>query len=116
MKHNDLTDRLFNFSVRVINLLKKLDNHEPNRLFKYQLGKSATSCGANYEESQAGISKADFSNKVRIALKEMRESNYWLRLMKATTYENKMNPELESLIVESTELKKILGAIVNRFK
>ena len=115
-KPNDLNERLFNFSVEVILLLKKLDNQEPNRLFKYQLGKSATSCGANYEESQAGISKADFLNKVRIALKEMRESNYWLRLIKATNPKAQITDELDKLILESVELKKILGSIVNRMK
>lgn len=50
---------------------------------KFQLGKSSTSVGANYEEAQAGSSKADFKNKVRISLKEARESNYWLRVLKA---------------------------------
>ncbi len=52
------------------------------KIIKYQLAKSSTSAGANYEESQAGSSKADFNNKVRIALREMRESNYWLRIIK----------------------------------
>ena len=114
--HNDLGERLFNFSVAVILFLKKLDNQEPNWLFKYQLGKSATSSGANYEESQAGISKADFLNKVRIALKEMRESNYWLRLIKTTNTEVQIIDELNKLIIESSELKKILGSIVNKMK
>ena len=45
-------------------------------VIRYQLAKSSTSAGANYEESQAGSSKADFNNKVRISLREMRESNY----------------------------------------
>lgn len=111
---NDLTKRLFQFSVDVILLLRKLDNNEPDRLFKYQLGKSATSAGANYEESQAGISRADFTNKVRIALKEMRESNYWLRLMRSTKPDVNMVDEIDTLIIESEELSKILGAIVNR--
>lgn len=53
------------------------------QIIKHQLGKSATSIGANYEEAQAGSSKADFKNKVRISLKEARESNYWLRVLKA---------------------------------
>jgi four helix bundle protein len=69
--------------------------------------------GANYEESQGGSSKADFSNKVRISLREMRESNYWLRIIKRTVTDiNKT--ELEYLIKESTELKNILGSIVQK--
>jgi len=68
--------------------------------------------GANYEESQAGSSKADFVNKVNIALKEMRETSYWLRIIRKVF---KIDPgnvsELESLVSESDELKKILGSI-----
>ncbi|UGS24918.1 four helix bundle protein [Flavobacterium channae] len=66
--------------------------------------------GANYEESQAGSSKADFTNKVKIALREARETNYWLRVLKELN-ENS-DESLEMLIKESQELKNILGAIV----
>lgn len=111
---NDLCERLFDFSVDVLNLLKKLDKSEISGLFKYQLGKSSTSSGANYEESQAGISRADFMNKVRIALKEMRESNYWLRLLKAINEDPKLDNKIDKLVIESGELKKILGSIVNK--
>ncbi|WP_255671092.1 four helix bundle protein [Flavobacterium channae] len=77
---------------------------------RFQLGKSCTSIGANYEESQAGSSKADFTNKVKIALREARETNYWLRVLKELN-ENS-DESLEMLIKESQELKNILGAIV----
>ncbi len=83
-------------------------------MFRYQLGKSSTSSGANYEESQAGVSRADFMNKVRIALKEMRESNYWLRLLKAINEDSKLDSKIDILVTESGELKKILGSIVNK--
>lgn len=114
IQKNDLCNRLFDFSVNVLNLLKKLDKSEISRLFRYQLGKSSTSAGANYEESQAGISRADFMNKVRIALKEMRESNYWLRLLKTINEDNKLDTTIDKLVKESEELKKILGSIVNK--
>jgi four helix bundle protein len=41
--------------------------------------------GANYDEAQGAVSRADFSNKTGISLKEMRESNYWIRFIIATT-------------------------------
>ena len=47
----------------------------------YQLAKSGTSEGANYEESQASQSKEDFYYKIGICLREARESNYWLRII-----------------------------------
>ena len=112
---NDLSKRLFDFSVRVIKLLKTLPNTPENNIIKYQLIKSSSSSGANYEEAQAGTSRPDFNNKVRISLKEKRESNYWLRLIKATLENKRFDfNELDYLIVESSELAKILGSIVNK--
>jgi len=106
---------LFDFAVRVIKLLRKLPNNHEYSVIRYQLIKSSSSSGANYEESQAGTSRADFNNKVRIALKEKRESNYWLRLIHATLESKSFDfEELNFLIEESNELSKILGAIVNK--
>lgn len=114
MKQNDLCQRLFEFSVDTIKFLRTLDDSPEMKVIRYQLIKSSTSVGANYEESQAGSSKADFTNKVRISLKEIRESNYWLRLTKAIA-ENEFNKySLEKLISESVEIRKILGAIVKK--
>lgn len=86
------------------------ENHEL-RVIKNQLIKSATSVGANYEEAQAGASKADFTNKVKIVLKEARECNYWLRMLRALGYECS---EQDLLLQESKELKNIFGVIVLR--
>ena len=112
-KKNDLCDRLFEFAVKVIEFLKTLPYSPENKTIRTQLSKSACSSGANYEESQGGSSKADFSNKVRISLREMRESNYWLRIIKRTV--NEVNTsDLDYLIQESSELKNILGSIVQK--
>lgn len=112
MKDNDLLDRTFNFGVRCIKHLRTFPNTSEYSIIKYQLGKSSTSVGANYEEAQAGSSKADFKNKVRIALKEARESNYWLRVLKSIQETN--DDELSFLIQESDEIKKILASILNK--
>lgn len=80
--NKNLIERLFNFAVNVLKFLKKLPRTPEMNVVRYQLAKSSTSSGANYEEAQAGSSKPDFNNKVRIALREMRESNYWLRIIK----------------------------------
>jgi len=112
-KSNDLCDRLFEFAVKVVEFLKTLPYSPENKTIRTQLSKSACSSGANYEESQAGSSKADFTNKVRISLREMRESNYWLRIIKRTVSEANMS-DLDYLIKESGELKKILGSIVQK--
>ena len=70
--------------------------------------------GANQEEGQAAQSKADFISKNSIALKESRETHYWLRLVR----EGGLMPRerMDEIIQEVEELKKILGAIVSRSK
>ena len=104
-----LNQRLFNFAVEVIIFLRVVKNNQETGIIKYQLTKSSTSLGANYEESQAASSRADFINKVNISLKEMRESNYWLRIIKASGINT--SEKVSELITESEELKKILAAI-----
>ena len=73
---NDLGKRLFDFSANTLKLSSKLPETPEFRVIRHQLAKSATSCGANYEEAQSGGSKSDFAHKIRITLREMRESNF----------------------------------------
>jgi len=106
-----LGKRLFDFAVRIIKFCRTLPKGKEYEIIKYQLVKSATSSGSNYEEAQGAISKPDFYNKVNISLKEMRESNYWLRVIMDIKEPDK---ELELLVKESLELKKILGSISSK--
>lgn len=101
-----------NFASDVIKFLRLLENDIEFKVIKNQLIKSVTSAGANYEEAQAASSKSDFLNKIRISLKEMRESNYWLNLISLISAERKS--EIEILLKESDELKKILGSIASK--
>ncbi|HMN50397.1 MAG TPA: four helix bundle protein [Ignavibacteriaceae bacterium] len=112
--NKDLNERLFEFAVAVLKFLPNLPKTAEFNVIKYQLAKSSTSSGANYEEAQAGSSKADFNNKVRISLREMRESNYWLRVISAILTDIKSIEQINFLITESDELKKILGSIVTK--
>jgi len=78
-----ITDRSFEFAVRVVKLCKYLEAQDRvSRTLANQLLRSGTSIGANVEEAQAGQSKADFIAKMSIARKEARETHYWLRLLK----------------------------------
>lgn len=114
---NDLQQRLFSFAVKVFSFLKALPKTTEYSVVRYQLAKSSTSSGANYEEAQAASSKPDFIYRNEFSLREMRESNYWLRLLQATDQSNKLNQEeLKFLVNESDELKKILGSIVSKSK
>jgi four helix bundle protein len=117
-KENELSDRLFNFAVKAIKFLRKLPESTEFKVIRYQLSKSSTSSGANYEEAQAASSTADFIYKVEIAYREMRESNYWLRIIQATTNrrDEEFANELKTLLNESTELKLILASIIIKAK
>ena len=99
----------FDFSLLVIEYTEKLEGLKKFTLAK-QLFKSGTSIGANVEEAQAGQSKLDFISKNAIALKEARETIYWLRLLAAS----KIVPSkrLSELQVEADELARIIGAII----
>ena len=108
----DLAERLFQFAIHVTKFLRNLPDEPEFNNMRYQLSKSSTSAGANYEEAQAAFSKQDFLHKIDISLKEMRESNYWLRLIEAAlVLKQDLNSELNLLIKESAELKNILGKI-----
>ena len=74
-----------------------------------QLIRSGTSVGTNLEEAQSGQSKPDFISKNSIALKEARETNYWLRLILETgDFEEQIGKGVDELLIESEELKKLL--------
>ena len=72
--------------------------------------RSGTSIGANIVESQQAQSRADFISKLSIALKEASETDYWLRLLKATDYLSES--EFTSIIADCKELEKILTSII----
>jgi len=71
-----------------------------------QLLRAGTSIGANNAEATSGISKADFKSKSYIALKEARESLYWLQLLHRNNYLN--DKQFESIYTDCEELVKIL--------
>jgi|SRR6056297_1752035 len=106
-----LADRLFAFAVKVIKQVRVLPKSKEYSVITYQIVKSSTSIGANYEEAQAGVSRADFGNKVGYSLKEARETHYWIRIIVATLEDNMDWRPLEN---EAGQLKKILGSIYTK--
>jgi len=87
-----------------------LKQSQTNDVFCRQLVRAGASIGANLEEATAAQSRADFISKCNIALKEARETHYWLRLFRET----EMLPAscFENLIEESNEILSVLTAIV----
>jgi four helix bundle protein len=110
MEQRDLNERLLEYGARIIKLVESLPRTLVGKRIGDQPLRSSTSVGANYEEAQGAESKSDFAHKLQITLKEVRESNYWLRLLaKAGT----LPPErLTELIDESTQLRAMLSKAV----
>ena len=110
----DLDDRLLRFSVRVIKLIEALPATASSRRIGDQLLRSGTSVGANYQEAQAAESRQDFVHKLQVALKELRESNYWLRMIQEA--EIMPAPRMHSIVDESTQLVAIVSKCVAKAK
>ncbi len=110
-KDRDIVNRTFEFSVQIIKLAGDLSKISPSgRTLSSQILRSGTSIGANIEEGQAAESKADFAHKYNLALKEARETKYWLRLINAAKVAKPVN--LDGLINECDEISKIIAQII----
>ena len=113
VKNNIIKDKSFEFALRIINVYKFLTSKGEFILSK-QLLKSGTSIGANVVEALDGISKKDFRAKMAIALKESRETKYWLDLLVKSDYLTKNQVKNLDLLLE--EITKILVKIVKNAK
>ncbi|HMD86791.1 MAG TPA: four helix bundle protein [Terriglobia bacterium] len=103
-------ERLLDYSARVIKLVDALPSTLVGRRIADQLLRSAMSAGANYEEAQGAESKEDFTHKLQIALKELRESGYWLQLLVRS---GKIPiKKLDLLIDESNQLRAMISKAV----
>lgn len=112
MKKNLIQDRTFQFALDTIKLYLQMVEKKEYVLSK-QLLRSGTSIGANVEEAIAGQSKKDFLSKMNISLKESRETNYWIRLLKESKL---VDLDYEPNLKESQEIMNIISAIVKTTK
>jgi four helix bundle protein len=114
-KPRDIRERTFSFAVEIVKLCQQIEKESSVfRTLGRQLLRSGTSIGANVEEAQAGQSRADFANKYAIALKEARETIYWLRLFRET--DSTRDGEIGNLVREADEISKIIGSIIVNVK
>lgn len=113
MKTSIVKDKSYGFALKIIQLVRTLREQKEFEIAGQVLD-SGTSIGANVEEALAGVSRADFANKMGIASKEARETHYWLRLLRDSGIipAERMDP----LIAEVEELLRILTAIVKTTK
>lgn len=106
-KEYDLEDRLIDYAVRIVKLSAALPDTKAGRHFSTQILKSGTSPAPNYGEAQAAESKGDFKHKLKVSLKELRETEVWLKIiLKAELV--KSEHLLTPLMEETSELIAIL--------
>ena len=108
----DLEERTFLFARDCRNLIKSLKSTIANIEDGKQLIKSSGSVGANYIEANEKLGDKDFLFRLKISRKEAKESRFWLRLLKEG---NPDNVEIDKLIQEADELRKILSTIINKY-
>ena len=114
-KSKDLRQRLFQFAVDIVDFTRGVIERDPHlRPVVWQLLDSAGSTGANLEEASEGQSKRDFIAKNYTALKEARESRFWLRVIAASSKPSR--DAARPLIDESYELIAMLVACVKTAK
>ena len=103
-----LEERTAKYAVEVFKFLKTLPYDVSTKVISYQLGKSASSIGANYHEANRSESRDDFIHKISIAVKEANESCFWFKVV-VGLFGN--SDELSRLAKEAIELRNLLQSI-----
>jgi four helix bundle protein len=102
-KEDVLKEKSFAFSLRAVKLYRYLVDEHREYILSKQLLRSATAIGALVREAKFAHSKADFLNKLTVALKEANETDYWLELLHRSGYLNdtmyrSIRPDIETLL------------------
>jgi four helix bundle protein len=109
-KPYDLRERLFLFALSIIRVVQFLHTRGPiARELSYQILKAGTSAGANYEEADDGSSDRDALAKKRITLRELKETRWRLRVVRAAGF---LTPAQDTVLVENDELVRIVAGII----
>ena len=111
-KPYDLRERLFEYACAIVHLVQFLHKTDPaGRTLADQILRAGNSAGANYEEADDGASPADTRAKRRLSLRELKETLFRLRVLRATGY---LHEEHDPVIDETLELKRIVASLVRK--
>ena len=102
-KKFDLEDRLVNFAVRIAGIVESLPNTRTGNHIGSQLIRSGTSPALNYGEAQSAESRSDFIHKIKVVLKELRESSISLKIIKRLAL-IKPSERIDPLMDEANQL------------
>ena len=111
MADNDLIDLSMDFSVKILKLCDSIKGHYS---LINQLERSSTSIGANIREAKYAQSRADFTSKLQISLKECYETEYWLELLQKS--EIVSVEDSKGLLHDCGVIRKLLISSVNTVK
>ena len=114
MQDNQLVTLSKTFAIAVIKLNNDIKSRGKNNPVISQLLRSGTSIGANIHEANYAASRADFINKLQIALKECYETDYWLDIFTQT--EIIEQPEYDNLFAQCSKIRKLLIASITTAK
>lgn len=109
-----VSNKAYAFSLRIIKAYKNLTQEQREFILAKQALRSGTSIGASIKEAEHAQSKADFINKMNVALKEANETEYWLMLLKDSDYLDERT--FESIHKDCNELICLLVSIVKTSK
>ncbi|MEA1990640.1 MAG: four helix bundle protein [Thermodesulfobacteriota bacterium] len=115
MREFDLEERLIDFAVRIIRAAELLPKSKVGNHIAGQLIRSGTSAAPNYGEAQSAESRSDFIHKMKVSLKELRETRVWL-LMIIRANLIKPTSKLESLVDENNQLISIFVTSIKTAK
>jgi len=108
-RRNAVLEKSFAFAVGIVKTGRRLQLDQREWVLSKQLIRSGTSIGANIEEAVAAQSKKDFLSKMSIALKEARETHYWLRVIRDSGLAN--GAKMETHLPACQELVRLLSSI-----
>jgi four helix bundle protein len=114
-KKFDLEDRLIDFAVLIVEISESLNNSKAGNHIAGQLVRSGISPALNYGEAQSAESRNDFIHKLKILLKELRETLVALKIIKRVSLTNKIEI-VDKGIIECNELISIFVTSVGTAK
>ena len=114
MKENIVMGKAYAFALRIIKAYKFLSLEQREFVLSKQMLRSGTAIGALVKEAEHAQSKADFINKMNIALKEANETEYWLMLLKDSEYID--SKSFTSIVEDCREIIRLLISIVKTTK
>ena len=111
---NPIKEKSYTLAIEIVELVKEVrKSHKEFDLTK-QLLRSGTSIAANIEEGDGAFSDKDFHYKFSIAYKEAKETHFWIRLLRDTSYIN--DDKANKMLSQLTEILKLLGAILKTMR